>query len=162
LDRTPGIVSVPSWGRSVGNDARRVNIRPIGTRCGSARWTEEYRVDATVLRRAEVAQYRDRAAGGGGLRRSALHLRMLSASIKASLARSATAPTARDSTELQSALGSKLNCALAPVAARRRRDRRPQCANSSRSPRARLTGQIDPFADFPISPVRAENTRSQA
>jgi len=34
-----------------------------------------------------VAKDRDRAAGGGGLRRSALHLRTLFASIKASLGR---------------------------------------------------------------------------
>jgi hypothetical protein len=62
----------------------------IGPRCGSARKKEEYRVDATVLCRAEtgaVAKDRDRAAGGGGLRRSALHLRTLFASMKTSLGR---------------------------------------------------------------------------
>jgi hypothetical protein len=42
------------------------------------------------------------------------------------------------------ALGSKLNRALAPVAARRWRDGRPQCANSGRSPMVWRMGQIDP------------------
>ena len=48
------------------------------------------------------------------------------------------------------ALGSKLNRALAPVAARRRRNGRPQCANSGRSLAARRTDHVDPKHAFKI------------
>jgi hypothetical protein len=62
------------------------------------------------------------------------------------------------------ALGSKLNRALAPVAARRRRDGRPQCANTGRSPTACGTDHIDRSrygGNAPIAVIYPRAKRSQ-